>query len=161
MRIGVVSDTHDNARNVARIVEVLSRARVDRVVHTGDITRPETLAKLAEIDVPMVAVYGNNDVYREALAEVASHHRIEIAEPPHHVVWESRGILVLHDPRDIEGALRDEHRLVLHGHNHRRVIERSDERLIFNPGECAGIMNGLNAVGIVDLAALEAEVLLF
>ena len=30
MRIGVISDTHDNARNVLRIVEVLRAARVDR-----------------------------------------------------------------------------------------------------------------------------------
>jgi putative phosphoesterase len=161
MRIGVVSDTHDNARNVARIVEVLSRARVDRVVHTGDITRPETLAKLAEIGVPLVAVFGNNDVDRDALAAVSRDHRFEIAEPPLELCWEGHAILVLHDPRAMDGALRAEHRLVLHGHNHRRIVERRDERLIFNPGECAGILEGHNAVGVVDLAELEAEVLLF
>jgi hypothetical protein len=33
--------------------------------------------------------------------------------------------------------------------------------LIFNPGECAGFLKGHNAVGLVDLARLRAEVLLF
>ena len=61
----------------------------------------------------------------------------------------------------MEGVLRAEHRLVLHGHNHRRILERSEGRLIFNPGECAGIMDGHNAVGVVDLAAFDAEVLFF
>ena len=36
MRIGVVSDTHNNLKNVAKIVELFNEARVDRVIHTGD-----------------------------------------------------------------------------------------------------------------------------
>jgi hypothetical protein len=32
---------------------------------------------------------------------------------------------------------------------------------VFNPGECAGHVPGLNGVGVLDLATLEAEVLLF
>src|SRR5512139_768350 len=74
MRIGVISDTHDNARNVARIVSVLREARVERVIHTGDITRPRTLAALAAVQVPLFGVYGNNDVERGKLAEVALDH---------------------------------------------------------------------------------------
>ena len=68
MRIGVISDTHDNTRNVARIVEVLREARVERVIHTGDITRADTLRVLAAVEVPLFGVYGNNDVEREPLA---------------------------------------------------------------------------------------------
>lgn len=161
MRIGVVSDTHDNARNVARIVEVLNRADVDHVVHTGDITRGVTLEQLAGIDAPLVGVYGNNDVLREELDAAADRLGIRLAEPPFEAVWEGREILVVHDPREIEGALREPHDLVLHGHNHLRVHDQTPERLIFNPGECAGHLEGHNAVGVVDLGTLSAEVLLF
>ena len=42
MRIGVMSDTHNHLANVARIVELLNAARVERVVHTGDITQAKT-----------------------------------------------------------------------------------------------------------------------
>ena len=38
MRIGVVSDTHNNLKNTRRIVELFNEAEVDRVIHTGDIT---------------------------------------------------------------------------------------------------------------------------
>ena len=50
MRIGVMSDTHNHLANVARIVELLNAARVERVVHTGDITQAKTLHALAGID---------------------------------------------------------------------------------------------------------------
>lgn len=161
MRIGVVSDTHDNARNVSRIVELLRGACVDRVVHTGDITRGATLEMLARIDAPLFGVYGNNDVLRDELDSAAARLGIKLAEPPLEVTWDGQEILVVHDPREIEGALRADHRLVLHGHNHLRVMERSPSRLTFNPGECAGHMEGLNAVGVVELDTLTPDVLLF
>ena len=37
MKIGVVSDTHNNLRNVGRIVELFNDYGVERVIHTGDI----------------------------------------------------------------------------------------------------------------------------
>lgn len=161
MRIGVISDTHDMARNVAQIVEVLNRAQVDRVVHTGDITRGRTLETLSQIEAPLFGVYGNNDVLRDELDEAAERLGIMLAEPPYEVTWGGRDVLVVHDPRELDPALRPGHQLVLHGHNHLRVHERSPGRLIFNPGECAGHLEGRNAVGVVDLGALDAEVLLF
>ena len=47
MRIGVVSDTHNNLKNVAKIVDLFNASRVERVVHTGDITQAKTLDLLA------------------------------------------------------------------------------------------------------------------
>ena len=159
MRIGVVSDTHNNLANVRRIVEILNAARVERVVHTGDVTQAKTMRALAELDVPLVGVYGNNDE-REALAEVARAAGFEMVEPPLELAWSGRRILVVHDPLDV-GRWWSGHDVVLHGHDHRRRIERDQGRLIFNPGECAGHLAGRNAVGIVDLASLETEILLF
>ncbi|MCX5740666.1 MAG: hypothetical protein NTZ61_19625, partial [Proteobacteria bacterium] len=67
----------------------------------------------------------------------------------------------VHDPRDLDHGTRPEHEVGLHGHTHRRTILRSAGRLVFNPGECAGHLPGNNAVGVLDLATLETEILLF
>ena len=157
MRIGVVSDTHNNLANVRRIVELLNAAGVERVVHTGDVTQAKTLRVLAELDAPLVGVYGNNDE-REALAEVASAFGFGMVEPPLELTWSGRRILVVHDPLDVD-LWWSGHDVVLHGHDHRRKIERDRGRLVFNPGECAGHLEGRNAVGVVDLASLETEIL--
>ena len=160
MRIGVVSDTHNNLRNVERIVELFRDARVERVVHTGDITQPRTLRALAEVGVPILGVFGNNDE-RAALQDHAAELDAELVEPPYEWILASRRVLVTHDPIELAGAVEDGHALVLHGHTHRCTIERSATQLLFNPGECAGHLAGRQTVGVVDLATLEPELLHF
>ena len=163
MRIGVVSDTHNNLKNCRRIVQIFNDAGVDAVVHTGDITQAKTLAVFAALDAPLYGVFGNNDQEREGLAAAALEYGFHFQDPPLDVVWSNRRIVVVHDPRDLQGTLGPKHDLALHGHTHMLRMERPDSRqgpregcqLIFNPGECAGHMAGLNAVGIVDLDTLE------
>ena len=53
MRIGVVSDTHNNLKNVRRIVELFNAADVQRVIHTGDISQAKTLDVLAGLSAPL------------------------------------------------------------------------------------------------------------
>jgi putative phosphoesterase len=161
MRIGVISDTHDNLRNVRRIAELLAMARVERVIHTGDLTRPGTLELLARIGVPFFGVFGNNDVAREELLRAAAACGAELAEPPLELRWAGRSIAVVHDPEAHPGLDRSRCEVLLHGHHHRQVIERADGRLVFNPGECAGWLDGYNSVGVLDLAGLEIEILRF
>ena len=161
MRIGVISDTHDNARNVARIVEMLRAARVERVIHTGDITRASTLRMLGELAVPVFGVFGNNDRERTALAEVAAELGFELVEPPLELHWIGRRITVVHDRAAHPGLAPGARDVLLHGHDHRFALERVGGTLIFNPGECAGSLAGRNAVGLLDLVRLEADLLRF
>jgi len=161
MKIGVVSDTHNNLANVREIVRLFNEAGVDRVVHTGDISRARTLDVLSELDAPLYGVYGNNDVEREALDASARAHGFTLAEPPLELDWDGRRIVVVHDPRSLDDLPALDHDLALHGHTHRYRHERTPGGLIFNPGECAGHMKGYNAVGVVDLARLEASLLKF
>lgn len=161
MRIGVVSDTHNHLGNVGRIVELFNQARVDTVIHTGDITQAKTLEVFARLDAPLVAVYGNNDVERDSLDAAAAALGIELCEPPIFRNWAGRSMVVVHDPLDLEPVALPDHAVALHGHNHRHIEEQRGPTLVFNPGECAGHMPGYNAIGIVDLVTLSTERLRF
>jgi putative phosphoesterase len=164
MRIGVVSDTHNHLRNVERIVELFDAAGVERVIHTGDITQAKTLAVLSRLRAPLHGVYGNNDLEREQLDAAAREHGLDLVDPPLRVEWAGRRILVVHDPRDLDdpdGGLDAGDAVALHGHTHLHVWEQRGHARVFNPGECAGHMRGHNAVGVLDLVALEVEILRF
>lgn len=162
MRIGVVSDTHNNLKNVAIIVDLLNAAGVDRVVHTGDVTQAKTLDLFAHLQAPMHGVFGNNDQEREALERAISRHGFEFCEPPFQARWAGRNIIVVHDPLEFEGHLTEQHELALHGHTHRYTLEQRQPRTtLFNPGECAGHMTGYNAIGIVDLITMQIELIRF
>jgi uncharacterized protein len=159
VRIGVVSDTHNQLPNVRSLVALFNAAGVERVVHTGDITQAKTLDVLAALDAPLYGVFGNNDLERPSLDAAIARHGFHIVEPPLRLAWAGREIVVVHDPREL-GALPPV-AVSIHGHTHRRVVERRGERLVFNPGECAGHLRGHNAVGVVDLATLGVELLHF
>lgn len=161
MRIGVVSDTHNHLSNVARIVELLNEARVDRVVHTGDITQAKTLSVLAGLEAPLVGVWGNNDVERDALDAACAEWDLGFVDPPLRVEWRERTIVVVHDPLELDVLDLGVVDIALYGHDHRHAFEHRSGALCFNPGECAGHVPGLNRVGILDLESLEAEILRF
>ena len=161
MRVGVVCDTHNNLKNVQRIVELFNDARVERVIHTGDITQAKTLDALAGLEAPLCGVFGNNDLERESLEDASARHGFHFVDPPLELLWHGRKLLVVHDPLEIDMFVEDHHELLLHGHTHLYRHELCGHQLIFNPGECAGIMPGLNAVGVVDLGTFETELLRF
>ena len=162
MRIGIVSDTHNNLKNVGKIVELFNEAGVHRVIHTGDITQAKTLDVFAHLNMPLHGVYGNNDEGEmHSLVERATAHGFDFRDPPYEFTWHERSIIVAHDPLELEGRVHAQHNLVLHGHTHLYRHERDGHQLTFNPGECAGHMKGFNAIGVVDLVSLETEILKF
>jgi putative phosphoesterase len=157
VRIGVVSDTHDHLANVSRIVEILNASAVERVVHTGDITRPTTLRALAALEAPLVGVFGNNDVDRAALTSACDDLGARFVDPPLTLHWAGRRILVTHDHERLEVEATLDAEVLIHGHDHRFASESLGGTLRFNPGECAGHVAGLNSLGILDLATLSTE----
>ena len=50
---------------------------------------------------------------------------------------------------------------ILHGHTHRFRLEKKDRCLIFNPGECAGMMKDKNQIGLINLEKLLPEIINF
>jgi predicted phosphodiesterase len=90
---------------------------------------------------------------------VAAELGFELAEPPLELRWLGRRITVVHDRAAHPDLAPGD--VLLHGHDHRLCLERVDGTLVFNPGECAGWLEGRNAVGLLDLVRLEAEVLRF
>ena len=54
MKIGLISDTHDNIQNIRRAVRKFNDKRVDLVIHAGDIVSPNAVESLA--DVKLVGV---------------------------------------------------------------------------------------------------------
>ena len=166
MRIGVFGDTHDHVANIGRACALFNEARVDRVVHTGDITTVDSLLHLTALEAPAAAVLGNNDWDRDGLLERGTSWGLDMAAHVLELSWGGRKIVVVHDPED-PAASSPSCDLVLHGHTHRtraEWVDRANERpktLVVNPGECASTHQGRNCIAIVDLAAMSYEIVRF
>ena len=161
MRIGIVSDTHNNLENCRRIVELFNGLDVDRVIHTGDITQAKTIDVFSGLDAPMLGVFGNNDMERESLAAAIDRHEFHFIDPPLELSWAGRSLIIVHDPLELDLVDCSDYDVILHGHTHFEKIEFTDTQLTFNPGESAGMMTGYNSIGLLDLVSLELKVIKF
>ena len=163
MRIGVVSDTHNNIRNINNIISIFNRERVEKVIHTGDISKAKSLELFSKLEPPMIGVYGNNDRIESDLEETALKHNFNFQQPPFSLVLGNKKIAIFHEPDGIEDYLKQHNDLdlVLHGHTHRFRQEKRGGIMYFNPGESAGFLKGKSALGIIDLNDLSIKRIFF
>ena len=59
MKIGIISDTHDNIDNILKSVREFNNRQVDLVLHAGDFVSPIAVESFAGIK--LVGILGNND----------------------------------------------------------------------------------------------------
>ena len=157
MKIGILSDTHDNLPKIAAAVATFNAARVGLVIHAGDFVAPFTIDTLSKLSCDWTGVFGNNDGERAGLT-AKSGGRIKV--PPLRMVFEGRKITVVHDPATLNIAA--EHAdLVVYGHTHKPNVSRAGATLVVNPGDCSGWLSGESTIAFVDLAAMTAEIVSF
>ena len=163
MEIGVVSDTHNNLKNIEIIINLFNDLDVPIVIHTGDISNANTLEKFSRLNSELVGVYGNNDRVESGLKEVAQKNNFQFQEPPSRLNLLDREIVIFHEPDNIEQfLLENKHtNVILYGHTHRYENSIKNGVLYFNPGESAGMQKGRNAIGILDLVTLKAKRIFF
>ena len=70
MRIGIISDTHDDIPMIKATISKLNELDVSLVLHAGDYISPFTARPYSELKAKMIGVYGNNCAEREKLKEV-------------------------------------------------------------------------------------------
>ena len=118
--VGLISDTHGLLRREA----VAALAGVDRILHAGDVGKPEILDALRAI-APVTAVRGNVDT--SSWADTLPYDTV--------VFIDGFNIYMLHSLREMtmdpKAARMD---VVVSGHSHKPLIETVDDVLYVNPG---------------------------
>ena len=163
MLIGVVSDTHNNLKNIDQIISLFNDKEIQLVIHTGDIANARSLEQFSKLNANLIGVYGNNDRNEVGLEDIAIKNNFQFQEPPLLLTLFNRNIAIFHEPDSIDDflMLNKNVDIVLHGHTHRYRNEIEKDVLFFNPGESAGMQTGMNAIGLVNLKELEAKRILF
>lgn len=146
MRLGIISDTHGLLR--PGVFDVF--AKVDHILHAGDVGPPGILTELEAI-APVTAVYGNTDGWelRGRLPQVAK------------VRLDGFDIVVTHGdqfgsptPEKLNAAF-PEAEIIVFGHTHRPLLTTVDVVVtVMNPGGAGPErFDLLPSVGIMELEA--------
>tara|TARA_B100000900_G_C20524176_1_gene693465 strand:- start:222 stop:710 length:489 start_codon:yes stop_codon:yes gene_type:complete len=162
LKIGLTGDTHNNLKNVAEICDIFNSHDLDFVIHTGDITLPKTLHAFDALNVPLKGVFGNNDQGdKEGLKKVCEEKDFLFLDLLEIQISNENSLFAIHDPNDIENRFYKPGNIIVHGHTHRFRDEIHKNTFIFNPGECAGMIQGMNKIGIVNTDIPNMEIISF
>ena len=160
--IGVTGDTHNNLKNISKICNIFNERRPSFVIHTGDITLAKSLKAFSELKMSLIGVFGNNDELEKAsLLNEAKSLNFSLNEEPHLIEIKNKKILILHHPELINNVETKNIDFIFHGHTHMYRLENINNTIIFNPGECAGMMEGKNNIGLVDIDAMTTKIVSF
>ena len=158
MKIGLLSDTHDNLANARAAARLFAREGIATLLHCGDVCGPAVVEALAGFDVYFAQ--GNMDrmpalgMAVEALAGPGRLARL------HDLVLDGFRVALIHG--DDGGLLRHlirsgEYAYVLYGHTHRRADRRAGPTRVINPGALGGTRREPRSVCILDLGAGNAR----
>lgn len=150
MKLGIISDTHDNLEAIDWAFDVFKEENVELIVHCGDWVSTETLRifgqKAKESQIPVKGVLGNNET-EETQEEIRSiiesdEYPIEMSDDLYSLTFEL-GNLDFAICHGNDGALLEslvvssEFDVVFRGHTHSPSERKEGETLIVNPGTLA------------------------
>ncbi len=139
MKIGVISDTHDQNQKIRQVVGLLNEANVELVIHCGDWVSPFILHFFKGLKAPLRGVFGNNDGDRFRHLANKGKWGIDLDYEERFLKLDVGGkkIAVFHGdyPELITGLVGcGDYDAVFHGHTHLRVNQKVGRTLSLNPG---------------------------
>lgn len=134
MKIGILSDTHDNLRAVQKACDLFAAEGITTLLHCGDVCGPAVVEALDGFTVYFAQ--GNREripALRRAI-DARQAGRLALL---HNLVLGDRPIALLHGDdgdslrRLIASGMYD---YVIHGHTHRHQDQRKGRTRVVNPG---------------------------
>jgi len=159
MKIGIISDTHDNLPKIKEAVEMFNQEKVQLVLHAGDFTSPFTSREFKNLNSPLKGVFGNNDGDKLLLQKYFVGIG-EISSETYLTNLNQVSLIMLHKGELVDSlAESQKYDLIVYGHTHRPDLRRIGKTLIINPGEGGGWLSGKSTIAILNLKTLEARIL--
>jgi uncharacterized protein len=159
VKIGLISDTHDNFKTIEAAVKIFSEKGIGFVIHAGDITTPEAVEAFSGLK--LIGVLGNNDVDEKGLdnafQKIGGELRGELGE------IEENGLLigVYHgtDFKKRDALIRSgKYNVVVYGHTHKVDNKVVGKTIVINPGTANGWFFGYKATAaIFDTVSRECD----
>ena len=156
MKLGILSDSHDDLEAIAKAVALFNAEGVAQVLHAGDIVSPFTFEVFRGLRAPFAGIFGNNDGDRLLLQERSGG---ALSIQPLIVTHGGLRLAVVHEPTLVNALARSgDFDAVVHGHTHLPEIRRVGAALVLNPGKAARLASGRATAAVLDSRTREARI---
>jgi putative phosphoesterase len=146
MKIGLISDTHDNIENILKPVKEFNSRHVDIVLHAGDFVSPIAVESFAGIK--LVGVLGNNDTDIPGLTSAFNKIHAELKGDIFEAVYDGMKLVIYHgtNPSKKDFLIKSgKYDIVICGHTHRKANYKVGRTTVVNPGAAKGWFFGFYA----------------
>lgn len=165
MKVGVMSDSHDNISAIDKALKVFRDQDVDVLIHLGDIISPFALSKILEFPAKILIITGNNDGDILQLKELAIKGGAVLKQFMYNIVLGKKKVFLTHGFGSKDQtknyvdaiAMTSSYDIVLYGHTHEPTAYQKGETLVLNPGEVCGYLTGKQTVAIIDVETMKYE----
>ena len=150
MKIGLISDTHDNFKTIEGAVRIFGEKRTEYVIHAGDITSPEAVEAFAGLK--MIGVLGNNDLDKKGLTSAFEKIGGELRGEMCEIEEDDLLIGVYHgtDFRKRDAMIQSgKYNVVIYGHTHKIENKIVGKTMVINPGTANGWFFGYKATAAI------------
>ncbi len=163
MKIGVISDIHDNVHNlVLALNELINNHKVGQIIFLGDFVGAAISRILKSAPVPVFAIWGNNDGDHYIITKISMSEGSNLTmsfEVFDTVEFDNRKIFLSHYPMlAMPMAKSGDFDAVFYGHNHLKHMEKVGDCLVLNPGEIAAYKTGIASYAVYDTDTNSAEI---
>ena len=138
MKIAIISDSHDNQKNIEKFVDYIKNNPVDAIIHCGDVCRSDSLdILLNNFKGKIYLSLGNGDM---------PHDFDEYKDNPNIEIFPHIGVLDLPELniafahyKDMVRSFSKKCRFIFYGHTHKPWVQIIGNSFIACPGNLAGI----------------------
>ena len=161
MKIGILSDTHNDSDMTQRALSEFRQRGVQTLFHCGDLTSAEMIKHYQGFEVYFVR--GNMDRHhvqslKTAIAAQREAHWLGKGDT---VELEGKLIAITHGDREgvFENLVFAEPDYIFTGHTHRRRDQRVGPTRLINPGALGGVNYETRSICILDLSNDQLDVI--
>lgn len=158
MKLGILSDTHNNVANTRWALDRFRDEGAERLIHCGDLTSPKMVEEFVGWRIDFVFGNGDNRVEVRAMVQAM------LPESTIHEQWSATidGVRLAAMHGDAEQRLKElirsgAHQFVFRGHSHQRMDERIGATRVINPGSLGGKRPQSRSICVLDLETGDAK----
>ena len=163
MKIGVISDIHENFHNLLLALQKMKESGVAQILCLGDLMNDGVAKILSIADTPVFMIWGNNDGDKVMLTKTTLNAGSNLSVSNNcydFLEYDGRKIFITHyENLAYPMAKSGLYDAVFCGHTHIHKKEREGNCLVVNPGEISAQKTGKATLAIYDTKINDAEII--
>ncbi len=163
MKIAIISDVHGNFHNLILFLKQIKHHEIKKIIFLGDFVNNGIAKILAKSEVPVIAIWGNNDGDKVAITKTSLNEGSNLTmsfDTYDFLEIDNRKIFITHYTLLAKPMAKSgDFDAVFYGHDHKKNLDKINNCIIVNPGEISAHKTRIASFAIYNTKNNTAEII--